>query len=214
LKKIYLLFPACILAVLQVTAQEPFRPSTSIGITGGAGISYVNFKPFIRQDILTSYSTGIIFRHVSEPNIGVQFEVISAGKGWIENRDSAGAYERRIDVIDFPFTAVFIAGKKTLRLSFEVGPYVSYRRGEKETVNIVNALYFREYYGKPLENKLEGGFIAGLGVEVHTHAGVFALRGTFSHALTNLFPLNAPEFYYQGSRMMNLNSSFYYMITF
>jgi len=196
---------------LHSAAQDTFEPATYLGVTGGVNICYVNFNPYIKQGVFTSYSAGIIFRHVSEPHIGIQFEISSSGKGWIED---AGTYQRTVDVLDLPVMAVFTAGKKTMRLSFMIGPYLSYRRQEKEIITIINSSYIREYYGKPLERKMEAGFIGGAGIEAHTRAGVFAVKATFSHSMTNLFPLDVSEFYYEGSRMMVLNGSLYYMVRF
>jgi len=214
LKKGFLITFLAIVSSLCLQAQNTFEPTTHIGVTGGVNISGVNFKPFTRQEGYTSYSTGLVLRHISEPNIGIQAEIIYSRKGWVESRDTAGKYERSIEVAELPVMAVFIAGRKTVRLSFGLGPYVNYRINEKETIILPDESYARPYYGKPLRDKMEGGFIVAAGFETHTKAGVFSLRSTFSHSLTNLFPLNAPEFYYESSRMMNLNASLSYMLTF
>lgn len=214
MRNIFLIVIIALLFSLQLQAQDTFEPTTHIGITGGVNISGVNFKPYIRQEAYFTYSGGLVFRHVSEPNIGIQAEVVYSRTGWTENRDTAGLYERSIEIAELPVMAVFIAGKQTVRLSFGIGPYISYRISENEIINIPSESDLRPYYGKPLENKMEGGFIAATGLEAHTKAGVFSLRATFSHSLTNLFPLNVPEYYYQTSRMMTLNAAICYMLTF
>ena len=201
-----------VLLAINSTAQDNFRSVTSLGINSGINLCRVSFNPSINQQLFFSNSTGIIFRHVSEPHIGLQIELNIARKGWIENRDTIGNYKRNIQIMDIPAMAVFVFGSNQIRLSFTIGPYLSYRRKEKETIEISDTAFFRDYYHKPLENKLEFGFIAGLGIEMHTRIGIFALRGSYSHSLSNLFPLNVPEFYYEDSRMQVVNVGILYMV--
>jgi hypothetical protein len=195
-----------------LVAQKSFEPSTYIGIHGGSNLSRVYFNPIVSQDMLSSLNFGLVFRHVSQPHVGLQIEVNAAGKGWKETlEDSIGTYKRKLETIDIPMMAVFIAGSKAVRYAFTLGPYVSYLRHEKETINIADTLDYRPYYLKPLENNWEFGFTGGLAVEYHTKLGVFALRASYSHSLSNLFPLNVDEYYFAGSRnqVINLGVSYY-----
>lgn len=198
--------------ILNVEAQDPFEPFTYLGIHAGTNFSRVSFTPSLKQDLLTSGSFGLILRHISEPHIGLQFEINYAGKGWIENLDSLGSYKRNLETIDIPVMAVFIAGRKTVRFAFTLGPYVSYLRHEKETINITDIRYYRAHYLKPLVNNWEFGFTGGLGIEFHTKLGVFGIRAAYSHSLTNLFPLNFSEFYFNVSRNQVINAGISYFI--
>ncbi len=219
LKRI-LIFACLFLAILKLDAQDLFKSSTYIGINAGINICRVSFTPSVEQNLLTDMQAGLVFRHISEPHIGLQIEVNYAGKGWTENRDSIGLYTRNLKVINLPVMAVFIIGSKTFRFSFLLGPYGSYLRSESETIDIpgyqtiTNPLttQYLPYYGKPLENKLEFGFVGGLGFELYTKIGVFGIRATYSHSLTNLFPLNASEFYYNASRSQALQAGLTYFI--
>lgn len=213
MKKTWIVLSAIVLFISNIKAQESFQSSTSFGINSGVNLSRGSFNPSIKQNLYIANSTGFIFRHVSEPHIGLQVEVNIGQKGWIENRDTVGNYTRRLQVIDIPAMAVFILGKKKLRLAIAIGPYITYRRKEKETFGFTDTTYFRDYYSKPLENKWEFGITGGLGIEVHTRIGIFALRGSFSHGLTNLFPLNVPEFYYEDSRLQVVHAGVFYMIS-
>jgi hypothetical protein len=198
--------------MLTIEAKDIFEPITYLGIHAGTNLSRVSFKPVVKQDLLTSTSFGLILRHVSEPHIGLQLEANYAGKGWIEKLDSIGSYKRKLETLDFPMMAVFIAGNKTVRFAFTLGPYVSYLRHEKETINIPNTLDYRAYYKKPLVNNWEFGFIAGLGIELHTKLGAFGIRASYSHSLTNLFPLNISDYYFSGSRNQVINAGISYFI--
>jgi hypothetical protein len=195
-------------------AQNTFKSETYLGLSGGVGLSRVSFTPYIKQDLLTSESIGLILRHISEPHLGLQFEAVFSSRGWIEQRDSAGTYKRELKSLVIPVMAVVVAGSKLVRFSFTLGPYVSYIRDEKETISTIDSARYRPYYLLPLHNKWEFGLTAGIGIEFHTKLGVFALKGAYSNSLTNIFPLNVSEFYYQASRMQAIDAGFAYMIRF
>jgi hypothetical protein len=200
--------------VSSLLAQDRlFKPTTHIGVNGGINFSIASFKPSIKQSFLPSYAFGLVFRHVSEPNIGLQLEINSFGKGWKELIDSVGSYTRRLETISIPITAVFIAGSKTLRFSFIVGPYVSYLRDNSETVDLLEP-FSRPHYYKSLESKWEFGFTGGVAAEIHTKIGGFAVRATYNHALTNIFPLNRDEFYFSASRQQVIHAGMMYFYSF
>jgi hypothetical protein len=199
---------------LNLAAKDPFKSTTHIGFQGGVNYSRVAFNPSITESLLTSQEYGLVFRHISEPNIGIQLEVNYSGKGWKENLDSVGTYTRKLQTIDVPVMAAFIIGSKLVRFPFTIGSYVSYLRDEKEVIKIPNTADYRDYYTKPLQHKWEFGLIVGLGMEFHTKFGVLGAKASFSHGLTNLFPTNDKVFYNDGSRNQVLNASLCYMISF
>ena len=228
LKKV-LIFLLSLVFSMGMDAQKDFRATTHIGVNGGINLIRVGFSPVIRQDLMTVYSYGLVFRHVSEPHIGTQVEVNYSGRGWIENRDTLGTYKRAIQTLDIPVMAAFIAGSKTLRFAFTIGPYVSRRLSEKETIDVSERVnqtiyrlqrpgfitdhpYYRPYYLKPLTGNWEIGFTGGLAIEFHTRYGTLGLRGSYSHALNNLFPLNADEFYYNSSRSQVISAGLTYFV--
>jgi hypothetical protein len=193
-------------------AKDTFKPETYVGLHAGVNLCRVGFNPAINQQLLSSFHSGIIFRHISEPNIGLQLEINYLGKGWLENRDTLGSYERDLHILEIPVMAAFIAGKKTFRVSFTIGPYLSYILKETEQISVIDSNQYRGYYQKPLADKLEFGFIAGLGFEIHTKFGAFALQASYRNGLTNLFPLNEDTYYYNGSRSQVIGIGLKYLI--
>jgi len=209
------ILPVFLLFSCLIIARDPlFKPTTHIGLHGGLNFSTVSFKPTIKESFLQSYSYGLVFRHISEPNIGLQLEINSAGKGWKELIDSVGSYSRKLETINIPVTAVFVAGKKTIRFAFNIGPYISYLRDEKETIDMQVRTVTRPHYFKPLVSNWEFGFTGGVSAEVHTKIGGFAVRATYSHALTNLFPLNEDEYYFSTSRQQVIHAGLMYFYSF
>jgi len=232
LKKPLLAFLS-LLFVLNLAAQQPFEPSTYLGITAGGSFNRVGFTPYVQQDMLAANSWGVLFRHVSEPHIGIQVEVNYAGRGWIENRDSLGKYTRNLTVLDIPVTAVFIAGSKKLRFAFNLGPDITYLLHDEEKISIVEAEYVPEYYrfvhedkvypeygnplyidyyGKPMTQTWSFGFTGGISVEWYSSIGTFGIRASYCYILTNYFPLNADTFYYEESKSQTLNLGVSYFI--
>jgi hypothetical protein len=199
---------------LFLNAQKPFDPTTHIGIHGGVNFSAVRFTPSVNQDLLPSTAFGIFFRHVSEPNIGLQVEANYAGKGWRESIDSVGTYTRKIQTYDFPVMAAFIAGKRTLRFAFTIGPYLSYRKSNEEIIDIADTADFRAHYLQPIPRKWEFGFIGGVAVEIYTKIGGFAVRASYSHSISNLFPLNDEVYLYRQSRSYVIHAGVMYFISF
>jgi len=215
MQKRIVILPVFLLLSCILYARDPlFKPTTHIGIHGGVNFSAVSFNPSLKQSLLTSNAFGIVFRHVSEPNIGFQLEINAAGKGWKELIDSVGSYTRRLETLNIPVTAAFIAGKKTVRFAFNIGPYISYLRDEKETIHMPETASPRPHYMKPLVSNWEFGFTGGLAAEFHTGIGAFAIRASYSHALTNLFPLNRDEFYFSASRSQVIHAGVMYFYTF
>jgi hypothetical protein len=201
-----------LLYFLNLAAQKPFTPSTYLGITAGGAFSRVGFTPFVKQNMLAANSFGVIFRHVSEPHIGVQLELNYAGRGWIENRDTLGNYNRNLKVLDIPFTAAFIIGSKNLRFAVNLGPDVTHLLHDKEKISIIDTAYYKGYYGEPMAKTWAFGFIGGASVEWYSKIGTFSIRASYSYMLSNYFPLNSDVFYYELSRSQTLNLGVSYFI--
>jgi hypothetical protein len=231
---IFLLF---VFPGLGLSAQKTFEPTTHVGVHGGMDFSTMSFRPQLNEEFLPGKEFGIFFRHVSEPHIGIQFEINAADKGWKEVIDSVGSYTRKLYTINVPVLASFIAGSKTIRFVFTIGPYVSYRRYDTEVLKLIEkqdytALTFRtirynseiipvmetpfrrQHYYKPLASNWEFGFNGGVAVEIHTKIGGFSIRASYSHALTNLYPLNKGPYYFSASRMMVIYGGVGYFVSF
>jgi hypothetical protein len=210
-KKLLLAFLS-LLCVLNLTAQKTFIPSTYLGITAGGAFNRVGFTPTVKQNMLAASSFGVMFRHISEPHIGVQIEINYAGHGWIENRDSLGKYTRNLTVLDIPFTAVFFIGSKKLRFAINLGPDFNYLLHDNEKIAMIDTAYNKGYYGVPIEPKWLFGFNGGASVEWYSKIGTFAIRASYNYMLTDYFPLKSDVYYYEVSKSQTLNLGVSYFI--
>lgn len=199
---------------LCLSAQKTFEPTTHVGVHGGVDFSTMSFRPQLNEEFLPGKEFGIFFRHVSEPHIGIQFEINVVDKGWKEVIDSVGTYTRRVNTINIPVMAAFIAGSRSLRFAFTLGPYIDYRYKDSEEIDIPDVKQYRSHYLIPFADKFEFGFAGGLAIEIYTKIGGFALKASYSHALTNLYPLNKGTYYFSASRMMVIYGGVGYFVSF
>ncbi|HLO57457.1 MAG TPA: outer membrane beta-barrel protein [Bacteroidales bacterium] len=222
---------------LCLMAQKSFVPTTHVGVHGGVDFSTMSFRPQLKQEFLPGKEFGIFFRHVSEPHIGLQLEINVADKGWKEVIDSVGTYTRKLYTIDVPVLASFIAGSKTVRFVFTIGPYLSYRRNDTEVLKLIEKQDYtaltnrtirynseiiyvtetpfrRQHYYRSLASDWAFGFTGGISAEIYTKIGGFALKASYSHALTNLYPLNKGPYYFAASRMMVIYGGIGYFVSF
>lgn len=206
------LFLFLALVPLSLAAQKPEISETYVGFQGSAGFSRVVFDPRVTQDLKPATSFGLVIRHVSEPHVGMQLEVNYTEKGWIESRDSLGTYTRSRAVADIPVTASFIAGKRKIRAVLNLGPYVSLRLKDTEKISLTDDRYALPYYGKSLGDRWEFGFTGGVSLEWHSPVGVFGIRATYAHSLTNVFLLSSDTYVYAASRNQVLLAGLSYFI--
>lgn len=200
------------LLTLPIAAQKPRLSDTWIGFHGSGGVCRLNFNPRVNQNLKTVMSAGLVLRHVSEPNVGVQLEFNYAEKGWIEDRDSLGIYTRSRQNLDIPVLAAFVAGKNKVRAVVTLGPYISFRLKDTDKIELTDDRYAFSYYGEVLGDKMEFGFTGGIALEWYSPIGVIGIRANYANSLTNVFLLNSDTFIYSTSRYQLITAGLSYYI--
>ncbi|MBN1413451.1 MAG: PorT family protein [Bacteroidales bacterium] len=189
------------MVVLPLYAQTEFRKEFNIGLSQGAALNWVGFDPPVSQQILVSYTGGLVFRYITEPNLGLQLEVNYLQRGWTEDPKKSGVYERKQEMVTIPvMTHIYFGKKSKIRLLFVVGPYIAFLLSDTEKNKVTDTIEYNDYYGKSLAGKFEYGLTGGLGGSFRTRVGIFELQARYSHSLTNLFKAGKEEFRYLGSR--------------
>lgn len=72
-----------------------FVPKTSFGVKQGIVFSTL----FSEEGIHTykaGYQGGIVFKHISEPKLGIQLELNYTQKGWTDNYNNSDLYQRKL----------------------------------------------------------------------------------------------------------------------
>ena len=133
------------------------QPEIYIGTSHGAIGSMVMFKPSVSQSYLLGYNGGLIFRYISEKNVGMQAELNYSQRGWSESDSN---YERQLNYIELPFLTHIYFGNKT-RFFFNIGPKVSYLISEKVLVdNTLNSvitsysIHYTKLYDHPFRKAI------------------------------------------------------------
>ena len=186
------------------------RNTLSIGVNGGLGTSSVSFIPSIKQTLSLGPTYGVTVRHISEKYFflicGLQMECNVAGRGWTEliEDGSGNEYTRVANYIEVPFFAHLGFGREIRGFQgyFNLGPQVSYLLNEHEIYggqlpwdisNRPNNV--TEQYKKDIENKLDYGITAGLGLEMRTGAGAFGLEARYYFGLGNIYGITKKDYF-------------------
>lgn len=186
------------------------RNTLSIGVSGGMGTSRVSFIPSIRQTLSLGPTLGVSIRHVSEKYFflicGTQLECNLATRGWTEliEDGSGNEYTRNATYVEIPFLAHIGFGRefRGVQGHINLGPQVGYLLNEKEIYggqkpwdisNRPNQV--TEQYGKAIENKLDYGITASVGLELHTGIGNFGIEGRYYFGLGNIYGITKKDYF-------------------
>ena len=204
-----LLALAFVFTIAHAQVGDP-RNTVSIGVNGGMGTSQVSFIPSIKQTLSLGPTFGVSIRHISERYFflicGTQLECNIAGRGWTEliEDGSENEYTRVATYIEVPFLAHLGFGRefRGVQGHINLGPQVGYLLSEKEiyggkspwdTSNRPNQVI--EQYGKGIENKLDYGITASVGIELHTGIGNFGIEGRYYFGLGNIYGITKKDYF-------------------
>lgn len=186
------------------------RSDLSLGVSGGMGTSRVSFIPSIKQTLSLGPTMGVSLRYISERYFflicGTQLECNLATRGWTEliEDGSGNEYTRVANYVEVPFLAHIGFGReyRGFQGHINLGPQVGYLLSEREIYggqqpwdisNRPNNV--TEQYGKAIENKLDYGITASLGLEMRTGSGNFGLEGRYYFGLGNIYGISKKDYF-------------------
>ena len=203
-----------ILFSAKINAQQTeFKPYIGIGVHGGINYSDIEIDQAINNSdisygkIQNTYM-GFVLIFMAEEYAGIQIEANLAKNGWEEVRDTAYTYTRTMNYIEVPVLTHLSFGKKRMRYVIDMGPYVSFYRDTEESLELFpQGSYNSEtdtssYIGKPVNNKIDLGFMLDAGIGINTSIGIFHVKARYSYGIINLFN-KYPEGIYQQSQFRN-----------
>lgn len=206
---IILIFISLISNGLNAQIFKKYKSESYWGVAGGMTGSMVFFKPAVDQTYLTGINAGVVFRHNSEKNLGVQAELNYAERGWLESDGTNELYARRLQYAEIPFLTHIYMGKQT-RFYINFGPKIAYLIGEEELLNsYINSTSTQ--HTTEIQNKLEYGLAAGFGIltKFKKHIIQLDLRGAFS--LSDNYS-NAKKDYFDNSNNMYVSANIGWLI--
>ena len=208
------------------------RNDLSVGVNSGYILSNVGFSPSVRQSQHGGFTGGISMRYVCEKYFNmicsIYGELNYASLGWKEKiltgsdkpvinpNGLTEEYSRTINYIQLPFLAHLAWGReqKGFNFFFQAGPQLGLYLGEStsknyDTPNLAddgtgrsNTIIAQE--SMPVENKLDYGIAAGLGVEYSHHSvGHFLLEARYYYGLSNIYG-NSKRDYFGKSNYGNI----------
>lgn len=204
----YLLILVLSFNFLQIYAQEKFVPQTTIGINQRLNISLIDFNPKINQNRAFGYHAGLVIRHISEPNLGLQVELNFSQKGWIGKLDPINNYSRKLSYLELPFMTNITIGKKKTKILINFGPAVSYLVGDQ--IKSSNEESSSRPFLEKIDNKFEFNLCFGSGISRKTSIGIFQIEGRYNQSLMNLFN-NSDEGDFLSSKNIVFSLGFIYL---
>ena len=185
-----------------VSAQDPEHPEVYIGPNFGVTGSMVMFKPSVSQTYLQGYNGGVVFRFISDKNVGFQAELNYSQRGWNE---SGNLYTRQLNYIELPFMTHLYFGNKS-RFFFNLGPKISYLISENVLVdNTINSTETQHI--TKIQNPLDYGLCAGIGFLFRTGSLVYQFDTRANYSLSDIFS-NDKRDYFDTSNNLNISVNF------
>lgn len=184
------------------------RSGISIGGHGGVSLDRISFDPTIKQKMHVGPSFGVAARFTSEIYFklicALQVEVNFSTLGWRENIIDANSqplpdtYERNQNYVQVPMLARLALGNENGLTGYLVaGPQIGFMVSEKSKRSSTwtldsegnpdrpNGMYVQ--YDMAADRKFDYGITAGLGMELATRAGRFALEGRYYYGLGDIY---------------------------
>ncbi len=208
-----------------------YRNMLSIGVNGGYVMSNVGFTPKVNQKMHGGITGGLSFRYVCEKYFrtvcSVQAEVNYARIGWKEDilnlndqpvinpqTGNAEEYSRDMNYIQVPVFAHLAWGREQrgVQFFFQAGPQIGFCISETTKANYDlsqpnktdRANSTTEQETMPIENKIDYGIAAGLGLEYsHPKMGHFQLEGRYYYGLGNIYG-DSKKDYFGKSNFSNI----------
>ncbi|TFD95387.1 PorT family protein [Dysgonomonas capnocytophagoides] len=196
MKKLLLISLLLLSVSLQSYGQNKFTPEWNIGVGFGPTFSSMSIVPTstklnFKTQSMMQYQGGISVRYISDKNVGLIGELNYSQMGWetkfADETLVANKHQHMLNYISIPLLTHIYFGDKT-RFFFNLGPQIGILLSDKEKTNdafdewLVTAdttVYSTDLYGLKAQKKIDYGIIAGMGVEIRTGIGNFALEGRY-----------------------------------
>lgn len=221
---IYLIFTT-IIGVAQ--NKEPI-PEWNFGVGFGPTFSTLSIvenhtSNSIDNKNIQRFLFGVSARYISEKNLGLIVELNYSQQGWEEkfDTDKNQKYIHKLNYLELPLLTHIYFGDK-VRFFVNLGPKLSYLLSEDEEMTNVplngssdeEGNKINNQYGRKANNKFDYGIMAGLGMELRTNVGNFALEGRYSFGLGDIFSNSKTDLFSRSANRMISAKLTYYMKLF
>jgi len=201
--KQFVLILTVLISCTQVRSQSKFSPEWNIGIGVGPTFSSMSIVPADRQKkvktkMTLQYHGGVSVRYITEHRLGLIAELNYSQLGWETQYQDTDHPEFKhthtLNYLEIPFLSHIYFGSNKVRCFVNLGPKIGFLIGEKEKFNDELNTWLNstdesiieerkgeatELYNKEADKKFDYGIMAGLGLELRTGIGNFALEGRY-----------------------------------
>jgi hypothetical protein len=209
--------------LLFLPIQSLFAGEFFVGTTQGINFSQVSFVPTVSERYLMGYNGGIVARYISEPNLGIQAELLFSQRGWSEKHDDTGSIQRRMNYVELPLMTHIYFGKRAFRGFVNLGPTVAILTGESATTGLTDSptvieatepegqariipdqRFYR--FNEPVTTKFDYGIAGGLGFGVVLKRIFCQVEGRYSFGLGDFFETS--KTFYERAAFRNISVNF------
>lgn len=193
-----LLISFCLIGIsLLGFGQDKFKSEWNVGVGFGPTFSSMSIVPTstnlnFRTKSIQQFQGGVSVRYISEKNVGLIAELNYSQMGWkTDFRDEnlvANQHQHTLNYITIPFLTHIYFGDK-VRFFFNAGPQIGIMFSDKEKTNAAfdewlatppdSTNFSTDLYGLKAQRKIDYGITVGMGVELRTGVGNFALEGRY-----------------------------------
>lgn len=193
----------------QLKGQSKFSPEWNIGIGAGPTFSYMSIIPAdpqkrVKTKMTLQYHGGVSVRYITENHLGLIAELNYSQLGWETQFDdeSEFTHTHTLNYLEVPFLSHIYFGSDKVRCFVNLGPKIGFLIGENEKLNSALTEWLDstdesiiakreseavELYNKKADKKFDYGITAGLGMELRTGIGNFALEGRYYFGFGDIY---------------------------
>ncbi len=208
----YFFFLSLYLFVHTTTAINPlFNKELSFGLSQGVVSPSVNFSPMVSQSASIQYYTGIAFRYIAEPNVGIQAELNYSQRGWNEISHTEGSFSKQIDYLELPLLTHIFVGNNAVRFIVLAGPTLKYAIQEKNISTYINSTNYQHI--TQIDNKFDYSLLGGIGLEIRTRKlGFFQLDVRYDFGISDIYNNRKSDYFSRSSNQAIMAGFHYYPI--
>ncbi|NDW18999.1 PorT family protein [Dysgonomonas sp. 216] len=215
---IYFLF-VVVCSINLIKAQSKFEPEWNVGIGFGPTFStqsLIHQRAEIPAQNTQQFHGGLAIRYISEKNLGLIAELNYSQQGWegkFKNNPEY-AHKHSLNYIELPVLSHIYFGRKG-RFFVNLGPKFQFLISEKEKISEALANDIDEnstpQYNRNAQHKFDYGIMGGVGFELRTGIGNFALEGRYYFGLGDIYKSgeSADSFSRSANRVISAKLTYY-----
>ncbi|PXV67991.1 outer membrane protein with beta-barrel domain [Dysgonomonas alginatilytica] len=222
------------LACIKGYSQDKFVPEWNFGVNFGPTFSTMSFVTTDPADhlgtkMIQQYKGGLSARYITENRLGFIAELNYSLQGYEQKftEETESKYIQKLAYLQIPFLTHIYFGRKG-RVFINLGPQISFLVGEQKIKDLLLSDYGENpiisdqtgessvtskvsaQYSLKVQNKFDYGLVAGMGFELRTSAGNFAIEGRYYMGFSDIYSSHKTDpFSRSANRVMSAAITYY-----